>query len=123
MYIFDKTHNVHMFEILNIFLYSILRNTNERTTYMTSNIVIYTQDDCPPCTFVKNYLSEQGVDFIEKNIKNNQYRNEMIDYDAFATPFILLNNEPMYSVDMDKINSTLNLNSKISHKITQHYLF
>lgn len=69
MYIFDKTHNVHMFEILNIFLYSILRNTNERTTYMTSNIVIYTQDDCPPCTFVKNYLSEQGVDFIEKNIK------------------------------------------------------
>lgn len=116
MYIFDKTHNVHMFEILNIFLYSILRNTNERTTYMTSNIVIYTQDDCPPCTFVKNYLSEQGVDFIEKNIKNNQYRNEMIDYDAFATPFILLNNEPMYSVDMDKINSTLNLNSKISHK-------
>ena len=79
---------------------------------MTSNIVIYTQDDCPPCTFVKNYLSEQGVDFIEKNIKNNQYRNEMIDYDAFETPFILLNNEPMYSVDMDKINSTLNLNSK-----------
>lgn len=37
----------------------------------------------------------------------------MIDYDAFATPFILLNNEPMYSVDMDKINSTLNLNSKL----------
>ena len=66
--------------------------------------------------FRENYLSEQGVDFIEKNIKNNQYRNEMIDYDAFATPFILLNNEPMYSVDMDKINSTLNLNSKISHK-------
>ena len=47
----------------------------------------------------------------------------MIDYDAFATPFILLNNEPMYSVDMDKINSTLNLNSKIIIKITQHYLF
>ena len=36
--------------------------------------------------FRENYLSEQGVDFIEKNIKNNQYRNEMIDYDAFATP-------------------------------------
>lgn len=76
---------------------------------MTSNIVIYTQDDCPPCTFVKNYLSEQGVDFIEKNIKNNQYRNEMIDYDAFATPFILLNGEPMYQVDMDKINHVLNI--------------
>jgi hypothetical protein len=35
--------------------------------------------------------------------------NEMIDYDAFATPFILLNGEPMHQIDMDKINSTLNI--------------
>ncbi len=76
---------------------------------MTSNIIIYTQDDCPPCTFVKNYLSEHGIEYTEKNIKNTQYRNEMINYDAFATPFILLKGEPMYSVDMDKINSTLNI--------------
>ena len=76
---------------------------------MASNIIIYTQDDCPPCTFVKNYLSEHDIDYTEKNIKNAQYRNEMINYDAFATPFILLKGEPMYSVDMDKINSTLNI--------------
>ncbi|MEJ7371029.1 glutaredoxin family protein, partial [Staphylococcus caprae] len=45
-----------------------------------------------------------NVDYTEKNINHGPYRNEMIDYDAFATPFILLNGEPMYSVDMDKIN-------------------
>ena len=33
----------------------------------------------------------------------------MIDYDAFATPFILLNGEPIYQVDMDKINQVLNI--------------
>ena len=77
-----------------------------------NEIIIYTQNDCPPCTFIKNYLADNDVAYREKNISNTQYRNEMIDYDAFATPFILLNNEPMYSVDMDKINSTLNLNSK-----------
>ena len=76
---------------------------------MASNIIIYTQDDCPPCTFVKNFLSEHDIDYTEKNIKNAQYRNEMLNYDAFATPFILLKGEPMYSVDMDKINSTLNI--------------
>ncbi|MGX0910290.1 glutaredoxin family protein [Staphylococcus caprae] len=76
---------------------------------MASNIIIYTQDDCPPCTFVKNYLSEHDIDYTEKNIKNAQYRNEMLNYDTFATPFILLKGEPMYSVDMDKINSTLNI--------------
>ena len=69
---------------------------------MASNIIIYTQDECPPCTFVKNYLSEHDIEYTEKNIKNAQYRNEMINYDAFATPFILLKGEPMYSVDMDK---------------------
>lgn len=74
-----------------------------------SHITIYTQDDCPPCTFVKNHLQANHVNFTEKNIKNNQYRIEMIDYDAFATPFILLNDEPMYQVDMDKINQTFDI--------------
>ncbi|MBY6177740.1 glutaredoxin family protein [Staphylococcus warneri] len=74
-----------------------------------SHITIYTQDDCPPCTFVKNHLQANHVDYTEKNIKNNQYRVEMIDYDAFATPFILLNDEPMYQVDMDKINQAFDI--------------
>jgi glutaredoxin 3 len=74
-----------------------------------SHITIYTQDDCPPCTFVKNHLQANHVDYTEKNIKNNQYRVEMMDYDAFATPFILLNDEPMYQVDMDKINQAFDI--------------
>lgn len=74
-----------------------------------TNIVIYTQDDCPPCEFIKNYLSDKDVSYTEKNISNSQYRNEMIDYDAFATPFILLDDEPMYQVDMDKLHKRLNI--------------
>ncbi|MBO0378876.1 glutaredoxin domain-containing protein [Staphylococcus warneri] len=74
-----------------------------------SHITIYTQDDCPPCTFVKNHLQANHVDYTEKNIKNNQYRVEMMDYGAFATPFILLNDEPMYQVDMDKINQAFDI--------------
>ncbi|CAC6419827.1 glutaredoxin [Staphylococcus aureus] len=55
-----------------------------------SEIIVYTQNDCPPCTFVKNYLNEHQIDFEERNINNQQYRNEMIDFDAFSTPFIYL---------------------------------
>lgn len=33
----------------------------------------------------------------------------MMNYDAFATPFILLNDEPMYNVDMEKINKAFNI--------------
>lgn len=74
-----------------------------------TNIVIYTQNYCPPCEFIKNYLSDKDVSYTEKNISNSQYKNEMIDYDAFATPFILLDDEPMYQVDMDKLNKKLNI--------------
>ncbi|WP_436861347.1 glutaredoxin family protein [Staphylococcus caeli] len=74
-----------------------------------NQIIIYTQNDCPPCTFIKNYLNDKGIAFTEKNISHTQYRSEMIDYDAFATPFILLNDEPMYQIDMDKLNDTLNI--------------
>ncbi len=74
-----------------------------------NDVIIYTQNDCPSCTFIKNYLSDKGITYTEKNIAHSQFRNEMIDYDAFATPFILLNNEPMYQIDMDKINHSLNI--------------
>ncbi len=76
-----------------------------------TELVIYTQNDCPPCTFVKNYLTEHKVDYIEKNISNNEYRSEMIDYDAFATPFILLDGEPMFQVDLYKINTKCHIKS------------
>lgn len=74
-----------------------------------SEIIVYTQNDCPPCIFVKNYLNERQIDFEERNINNQQYRNEMIDFDAFSTPFILLNGNPMYHVDLDEINKVLNI--------------
>ena len=76
---------------------------------MTDTVIIYTQDDCPPCTFIKNYLVNKNIKFTEKNIKNQNYKNEMMDYDAFATPFILLKGMPMYQVDMEKLNYELNI--------------
>lgn len=36
-----------------------------------SEIIVYTQNDCPPCTFVKNYLNERQIDFEERNIKKS----------------------------------------------------
>ncbi|MGX9975867.1 glutaredoxin family protein [Staphylococcus gallinarum] len=76
------------------------------------SVIIYTQNDCPPCIFIKSYLTDKGVAFEEKNVANAQYRNEMMEYDAFATPFILIDNEPMYQIDMEKINRTLDIEAQ-----------
>ena len=40
---------------------------------MTDTVIIYTQDDCPPCAFIKNYLVNKNIKFTEKNIKNQKY--------------------------------------------------
>ena len=31
---------------------------------MTDTVIIYTQDDCPPCAFIKNYLVNKNIKFI-----------------------------------------------------------
>ncbi|EKU47741.1 glutaredoxin family protein [Staphylococcus massiliensis] len=73
-----------------------------------SEIIIYTQDSCPPCTFVKNYLKDNDVAFTERNIKETTYCNELLEYDAFQTPFILIDGEPMYQVDMERLEAVVN---------------
>ena len=42
---------------------------------MTDTVIIYTQDDCPPCAFIKNYLVNKNIKFAEKNIKNQKKQN------------------------------------------------
>ncbi|ELH8579435.1 glutaredoxin family protein [Staphylococcus pseudintermedius] len=76
-----------------------------------SEVIIYTQNECPPCSFVKQYLEQYNVPFEERNIVNSTYRNEMIERDAFSTPFILIDGEPMYQVDLDLINKKLGIQS------------
>ena len=33
------------------------------------SVIIYTQNDCPPCTFIKSYLTDKGVAFEEKMLR------------------------------------------------------
>ncbi|PKE25685.1 glutaredoxin family protein [Macrococcoides caseolyticum] len=71
------------------------------------NIEIYTQDDCPPCTFIKQYFTNKGYAFTEKNIAHMSYKIEMIDYDAMSTPLIKIDDALFYQPDIDKIEAYL----------------
>lgn len=72
-------------------------------------VIIYTQNDCPPCTFVKQHLETHQIPFEERNIANSTYRNEMIARDAFSTPFILIDDVPMYQVDLEVLNQKVGI--------------
>lgn len=67
------------------------------------HIEIYTQDDCPPCAFIKQYFNQKAIPFTEKNIKHMPYKIEMIDYDAMSTPLIKIDEQLFYTPDTEKI--------------------
>ncbi|PTK09717.1 glutaredoxin domain-containing protein, partial [Mammaliicoccus sciuri] len=67
------------------------------------------QDQCPPCQFVKQYFTEKEIQFTEKNIKNKQFKNELIDLDSFSTPTVLINGEVFYQVDIESFNKALGI--------------
>ncbi|MGF2615459.1 NrdH-redoxin [Rossellomorea vietnamensis] len=75
-----------------------------------TNITVYTQPDCPPCSFVKEFLTNQEIPFIEKDIrKDPASRKELIEkYKAMSTPLIVMNHEVFYSSDISKLVEILN---------------
>jgi predicted DsbA family dithiol-disulfide isomerase len=40
--------------------------------YKMNNITVYTTNTCPYCTMVKNFLDEQGLEYKEVNVQNDQ---------------------------------------------------
>lgn len=73
-------------------------------------VQVYSSDTCPYCTAVKNYLKENNVDFVEKNISSdNEARNELIQKGYRGVPVIVIGDEEVVGFDQAKLKSLLNL--------------
>jgi glutaredoxin len=71
------------------------------------NITLYTQNQCPPCEYIKHYFTERSIKYTEKNISHPAFRREMIAHDAFSTPLIIINDEVIRTVDIAEIERVL----------------
>jgi glutaredoxin len=57
-------------------------------------VIIYSQDTCPPCHAEKLWLKENGIEFEERDIRqNDQYLHELIGLGAAATPATVIKDE------------------------------
>ncbi|MCL6572215.1 MAG: glutaredoxin family protein [Bacillus sp. (in: Bacteria)] len=57
-------------------------------------VVVYTQEGCRPCTEVKLWLKENGIDFEERNIRENPtFLDEIAELGASATPATVVEDE------------------------------
>lgn len=77
-----------------------------------TNIIVYTQPDCPPCEIAKRFLTEYGFNFELKDIKkDSKARNELIDkYNSYSTPTFVINDETVITgFDLEQLKQVLNI--------------
>jgi len=77
-------------------------------------VVIYTQEGCGPCTAEKLWLKDNGVEFEERDIRENPaYLDEIVELGASATPATLIKDENGSQVilgfDQEKLEKILGI--------------
>jgi glutaredoxin len=70
-----------------------------------SKVIVFTQQDCPPCVWVKNFLSERGVEFEERNIDSaSSIARELTQkYRSQSTPTIVIGDEVLIGYDPERL--------------------
>jgi glutaredoxin len=61
---------------------------------MSRKVIVYTQQTCVPCSEEKMWLTQQGISFEDRNIRESDvYFNEAIELGASMTPVTLIEDE------------------------------
>lgn len=76
-----------------------------------NDIIVYTQNDCPPCQIIKMFLKEFGFTFTEKNINLDDHsRQELTQiYNSYSTPTIVIGEEVITGFDLEKLKKVLDI--------------
>ena len=73
-----------------------------------SNVIVYTSSTCPYCTLAKNYLSEKGIEYTEKNVQTDkEARKELMAMGHMGVPVLVVNGEEVVGFDKDKLDDLL----------------
>ncbi|MEH7400834.1 MULTISPECIES: glutaredoxin domain-containing protein [Bacillaceae] len=72
-------------------------------------IELFTQDGCPPCEFLKNYLKEMNASYIEYNVSQDEgaKKRMMFELDSYSTPTLIIDDEVIRGVQMEQIEAAL----------------
>ncbi|PGM54937.1 glutaredoxin domain-containing protein [Bacillus sp. AFS053548] len=72
-------------------------------------IELFTQDGCPPCEFLKNYLKEMNASYVEYNVSQDESAKKrmMFELDSYSTPTLIIDDEVIRGVQMEQIEAAL----------------
>lgn len=72
------------------------------------NVTIFTSNTWPHCITAKQYLSEKGVNYIEKNVTTDpQARKELISKGYMGVPVIIVDGEEMVGFNRARLDQLL----------------
>ena len=70
--------------------------------------IVYTQPGCPPCHRETTFLAHKGVEFEEKNIREDlDAMQEMFRLGSQATPTTVIDGEIIIGFDPKRISASL----------------
>jgi glutaredoxin len=72
--------------------------------------IVYTQPGCPACHRQTKFLSQKGVEFEEKNVREDfDAMQEMFRMGSQATPTTLIDGEVIIGFDLKRISGSLGI--------------
>lgn len=73
-----------------------------------ANVILYTSNTWPYCVTAKQYLSERGVSYAEKNIQTDPIaRKELVKKGYMGVPVITVDDEDIVGFDKDRLDELL----------------
>ncbi|SCG81754.1 glutaredoxin [Proteiniborus sp. DW1] len=73
-----------------------------------ANVTIYTSNTCPHCVSAKQYLSEKGINYTEKNVQTDpSARKELIQKGIMSVPVIVVDGQDIVGFDKAKLEELL----------------
>lgn len=71
-------------------------------------IIVYTSDTCPHCHTAKDYLTEKGFKFKERNVSRDPLaRQELMNHHIMGVPAFIIGNESVVGLDREKIETLI----------------
>lgn len=67
------------------------------------NIIVYSKDNCPNCTTAKALLDSKGLDFIERSIEEQEWR------DVFTRQYPDIRQMPQIFIDGQRVGGLAGL--------------
>jgi len=77
---------------------------------MSKSVTVFSSNTCGYCTMAKDYLSENGVAFTEKNVSTDvEARKELMSKGFMGVPVIYVDDEVIQGFNKAKLDELLGL--------------